>query len=756
MGWKVSYSGPNTSSITTGTGPTPIQILGGNYLFSETLKPGWITTTGTQKNLTLAPGRSAEVAFGNYKTAVTKFYDKNANGIQDQEELGLAGWRFDIKGPATATRTTDDSGQVNLNDLPVGQYVITENSNDPTWYNTTPINLPMKLLGPEVHFGNDKYRTLKVFKFNDLNKNGKYDVGEPGLPGWEFQISGGTKPEITDAQGIATFQVKANTKYLVSESLPVGWLNSTPLDVEVWIDPARNLTEIQFGDYGETTEPPGHDHWQMPKIQIIAFNDANNNGIREPGEPRLVGWQFQIWNIDDPTSIAEQNNTDINGTINFVCPSEGNYSVEEILPAGWCASTPIILEKQAKMNTTGVLEFGASKCVPANCEYRYEPPRGKLTLTVDDENIVAKKSIDPYVLSLADHSMTTGALINYTITICAKPKLAPADLELAIDTSGSVIETNKAALTEIRNGIVRFVDTMKKSSDPNIRIGLVSWDSNIDDSVPPTSYYNEVINASNRLRANSQELTMYHVGMNGSLAAFNEAPREGAKKVIVFFTDARNEYEPFTKYPDPTKYAIYVLLMSPPQVEETYRMLNETANKYNGKLISVSTSNQIASALETITATSLASNGTINNIKVKDTLPPYLRPLTNGTIPGRITKNADGISWSTTTMDWLIPTLQYGKCWSATFKTVFCWKLQADVVAGSVEKATSMVTYADPVKTGERSIALPEGTIWIEANAGMEKASSEIPKGLDRSIPGFEAWVVMISLLSAAYIIVRR
>jgi hypothetical protein len=160
------------------------------------------------------------------------------------------------------------------------------------------------------------------------------------------------------------------------------------------------------------------------------------------------------------------------------------------------------------------------------CTCQHTPEKGSLTLKVSDETLIVRKSVDPYVLTPSNHDMGQGALINYTISVCALPKADPTDIVLSVDSSGSIIENDVNVLTNIDGGITSFVKSMKSSPRPKLRIGLVNWDSEIDDSVPPMTNYDEVANASHRLRANSRELTMYDVGMDGSIAAFNTAPEK--------------------------------------------------------------------------------------------------------------------------------------------------------------------------------------------------------------------------------------
>jgi hypothetical protein len=753
-GWEFSVEGQEP--LTTGEeGIISLRdIKSGTYIVREKAKPGWFSTTKTEQSIKINPGEEKKLYFGNKQPQlITKFEDKNANGAMDSGEPGLAGWTFEIKGPVTITKTTDANGQININDLPAGDYVVAERLIDASWYNTTPITQSIKVPGSGAYFGNDKYRTLSVLKFNDLNKDGKYNGNEAGLEGWEFQVSNQAGQAFTDSKGLATFNVRANEKYLVSESLPVNWLNSTPLEIMVQIDPSKDVTEVSFGDYSIS---PLQDT-KRSAIRIHAYNDTNRNGVLDPGEPGLSNREMHISNLGDPSGPSDSITTDSKGDLEYPSAA-GTYKAEQILLSNWCTNGEIASKVSLGANENRTVNFGSYPCVSGNCEYRYKPSPGNLTLSAEDENLVVKKSVDPYVLSLTDHDMMKGALINYTITVCAKPKIGPTDMILAVDTSGSVIEGDKTALSNINRGISGFVEAMKKSQSSDLRIGLVSWDSNIDDTVEPTLNYQEVLNASGMLRANNQELTMYHVGMNGTLAAFDASPREGARKVIVFITDARNEYEPFLKYPDPSKYTIYVLLLNKPQVNETYEMLSSTANRFNGKLIQVDDYSEITSALLSLSKTSLIANGSVSDIKIDDTLPSYLRPLNKGTKPGVLHVNEDGVNWRTNSLTWSIPSLQYGRCWSTTFKAIFCWKLQANVAEPeNSPRALSQVDYDDPATANRKIIALPEGTIWIESD---EKATgspqSESDKTDSKQEPGFEAFFAAIGISLAGYLYRRR
>jgi len=171
-------------------------------------------------------------------------------------------------------------------------------------------------------------------------------------------------------------------------------------------------------------------------------------------------------------------------------------------------------------------------------------------------------------------------------------------------------------------------------------------------------------------------------------------------------------------------------------------------------VIQVDESSQIASALLSLSRTSLIANGSVNDIKIDDTLPAYLRPLDKGTKPGVLQVNEDGVNWRTNSLAWSIPSLQYGRCWSTTFQAVFCWKLQANVVEPeNSPRALSQVDYDDPATANRKIIAMPEGTIWIESDAkAASSQQSESAKTDSMQQPGFNALFAAIGISLAGYL----
>src|SRR5205823_6507822 len=80
------------------------------------------------------------------------------------------------------------------------------------WTPTTPTEVTVVVTSAgqiDVSFGNRKSEgQICIHKFNDLNRNGRQDPGEPGLAGWHFTV---TRPDgtsisvVTDKNGDVCF-----------------------------------------------------------------------------------------------------------------------------------------------------------------------------------------------------------------------------------------------------------------------------------------------------------------------------------------------------------------------------------------------------------------------------------------------------------------------------------------------------------------------------------------------------------------------
>ena len=127
-------------SITThsGSGRTDeITLTTGTYSASEAAKEGWTLTDASckrdnhrsfdPKNINLGKNEDIVCTFENTKlgkVVITKYEDSNADGNKDSNEQVLSGWTINL---SDASQTTNGNGQAVFNNLPLGNYNLSEN-----------------------------------------------------------------------------------------------------------------------------------------------------------------------------------------------------------------------------------------------------------------------------------------------------------------------------------------------------------------------------------------------------------------------------------------------------------------------------------------------------------------------------------------------------------------------------------------------------------------------------------------------------
>jgi hypothetical protein len=292
----------------------------------------------------------------------------------------------------------------------------------------------------------------------------------------------------------------------------------------------------------------------------------------------------------------------------------------------------------------------------------------------------------------------------------------------------------------MRDGIIAFIDMNKDKFGENVRVGLVSWDEDIDETVGLTTNYSNVTVACERLSSNPEEDTLYQVGLNGSIEVFAKSPRGNATKVIVLITDAKETTDglsSFSQLLDTSGYVIHAITVGTERDNGTVKMLENFTSQHSGVVKSVpESSDELAKELTTLTVKSIERR-TLNNVRVIETLPKYLRALNDSytELPTSVQINQDGINWSTETIVWDIGDLSSDKCWESTFKALFC----------CIPKNTSEVTYTDPTNSSiTKHLPIPEGILWIRPREPTPEPS------------GFEALLAIAGLLAVAYVVWRR
>jgi uncharacterized protein (DUF2141 family) len=188
--------------------------------------------------------------------------------------------------------------------------------------------------------------------FDDLNGNGVRDSGDNGISGItiyndannNYVMESSEARTTTDASGNYKFTNLSAGAYKIRQTLQSGWGQTTPSNGfghTISLASNQQVTAMDFGAVqsgGTQTPPPS----TGAGISGTVFNDANSNGILDPGDAGVAN--ITIYNdanndyIMDPSEI--RTTTDASGNYSFSGLSAGNYKIRQILQSGWSQTTP--------------------------------------------------------------------------------------------------------------------------------------------------------------------------------------------------------------------------------------------------------------------------------------------------------------------------------------------------------------------------------------------------------------------------------
>ncbi len=340
--------------------------------------------------------------FGNYRENGSihgiKFKDVDANGIYDPDiDQRLLGVTFELSGfdergvPINVReQTTGADGEFWFNNLKPGLYTVTEIIPDGYEASThggnpritlqvdsgiefvamdgqaelPPLSRKREIQTDHLFFGNFERGSIHGTKFKDVNANGIYEPNiDQRLLGVTFELTGVdgmgnfvTAAQTTNANGEFWFENLKPGNYTITEVIPDGYLASThngdpTVDLVVtsgleWVamhgqanfpdewpplsmKKERQTDDLLFGNF------------ELGSIHGTKFKDVNANGIYEVGiDQRLLGVTFELAGVDgmgNPVAATQTTNAD--GEFWFENLKPGNYTVTEVIPDGYLAST---------------------------------------------------------------------------------------------------------------------------------------------------------------------------------------------------------------------------------------------------------------------------------------------------------------------------------------------------------------------------------------------------------------------------------
>lgn len=289
------------------------------------------------------------------------YHDANNNGIMDAGEQGIAGVLItltgtDDLGAVNKTTTTDATGAYQFLNLRPGTYNVAETqpagymdgkdtagSKGGTVTNDliSGINLPPGASSVNNNFGELRAATIAGLAYVDANNNGVKDPGETGIAGVTINLSGFTadgpvsKSATTDANGAYAFTNLVPGTYGIQETQPAAYLDGkdavgsgggTLANDQVSNIALASGTNDQNNNFGELAPS---------SLAGYVYADANNNGVKDPGETGISGVTIALSGSDDLGAVSKTATTDANGFYQFQNLRPGVYGLAETQPSGY-------------------------------------------------------------------------------------------------------------------------------------------------------------------------------------------------------------------------------------------------------------------------------------------------------------------------------------------------------------------------------------------------------------------------------------
>ena len=280
--------------------------------------------------------------------------DYNNNGIQDAGEPGIAGVTVTLTLPGGGTKvtTTDANGAYSFCDLPKGDYCVSfatpsggykpsaanqggddAADSDPVAGQVCGINLSPGERDSTIDAGFFNPACLGNFVWDDKNKNGIQDAGEPGIAGVTVKVilpSGDSLTTTTDANGFYEFCNLIPGSYCVKFTTPSG--GYVPTEADQGGDDEKDSDPVDGKVCGINLTPGKKDYtidggFYSPfgSIGDFVWNDLNKNGTQDPGEPGISGVCVTLTgpSLGAPVVVT----TDASGKYLFPNLAAGDYCV---------------------------------------------------------------------------------------------------------------------------------------------------------------------------------------------------------------------------------------------------------------------------------------------------------------------------------------------------------------------------------------------------------------------------------------------
>ncbi len=205
------------------------------------------------------------------------------------------------------------------------------------------------LTGTATIVNDDTNGTILGSSWNDRDGDGRQDPGEPFLNGRVIRLTAeGGEVRETTTQGLGAFEFAEVLpgSYTLAQVQEEGWTATFAAEYEITVDSSGQIIDgFSFGNY------------RGGGLGGAKWHDLNADGIRQPHEPVLLGWTFEL--LDAEGEVIDTSGQNENGEYRFDGLAPGIYSVREIQQPVWQQSAPQMLPLPEEVRDLG-LHFSGS------------------------------------------------------------------------------------------------------------------------------------------------------------------------------------------------------------------------------------------------------------------------------------------------------------------------------------------------------------------------------------------------------------
>jgi protocatechuate 3,4-dioxygenase beta subunit len=295
--------------------------------------------------------------------------DTNSNGQQDAGEFGVPGAMvklLDTNDAVLLSTATDLNGIYSFVNVLPGSYKVqfvkpngfnfttkdvgddtADSDADPVTGNTAVFAVVAGQINNTIDAGLQSIKAnLSGRAWNDMNRNGQQDVGEPGMSNVPVSLfdSGGNLLRSTVTDGISRYDFTSlepgsyQVRFTTVTNFGFTVANVGPDATDSDGDQTTGLTALIPLAPGETSS--------ITDIGLIlikanlsgrVWTDLNRDGQRVGSEPPVGGVTVQL--LDNANTVLQSTSTDISGQYAFMNINPGTYKVKFIPPVGYLGLT---------------------------------------------------------------------------------------------------------------------------------------------------------------------------------------------------------------------------------------------------------------------------------------------------------------------------------------------------------------------------------------------------------------------------------